>query len=188
MPECALPEEWKKRKHNDWPFFLRWVPRSWNAFGPRCPEGSKGHKRWPPQLVKGRGIARWEAVFKTYHSIVIIPEFINTTIGPDVYNKTWDAIETHQGAPNFGKRVRVKLFKGYGEGLYSPSALQRFSKKGWMKLDPWYVAQWFLIKQKGKELGMGPEEDYFAFNRQGYRPDHNGKYYNWGPMLGLKMD
>ena len=152
------------------------------------PEGSRGYRRWPPRLIKGKGVARWEAKFKKYHSIILIPSFVDITIGPDVYNKEWDAIEKNHGAPDFNKPIKVKLFKGSEEGVYSPSALQRFSKKGWMKLDPWYVAQWYLVKQKGEELGMGPEEDYFAFHRQGYRPDHVDSYYNVGPMLGLKMD
>lgn len=199
MPICALPDQivkdpkgnevnLKDARHWDWPWPLSYVKRSVNAFGPRCPEGSKGYRPWPPQLVKGEGVARWEAKFKTYHSIILIPEFINAEIDAGVYNKTWDAVERNPGAPNFNNRTRVKLFKGRGDNLYSPSALQRFSKKGWMKLSPWYISQWYLLKQMGNELGMGPKEDFFAFHRQGYRPDHVDSYYNWGPMFSLKMD
>lgn len=172
MPECALPEHLKKRKHNDWPFFLRWVPRSLNAFGPRCGEGNKGFLPWPPILISGHGIARWEAT-RPSNSIIEIPALKNITVkGIDIYGKEWDVIERNE-EPR-GREFKITLTTG---GLYSPSAIQEFSDHGWMKLKPEFHARWKkLTKTK------------IYFHRRGYRPDHEDTYYNWGPYWGLEFE
>ena len=175
---CALPDHLKGVLHNDWPWPLSKLERSINAFGPRCPIESPKYRRWPPYLIKGYGVSRWESTGAT--SIIHIPEFDNKKVNSGIYGLTWDAIELNPANENYMKEIKVKL---HGDGEHSPSALQRFSKRGWMKLSPWYVAQWWKIKDMGKG-----KEDYYLFHRQGMRPDHQDKYYNWGPMLGLKMD
>ncbi|HDY90435.1 MAG TPA: hypothetical protein ENH82_20235 [bacterium] len=50
MPDSALPENLWGKKHTDWPFFLRWVPRGWTAF----------KWRMPPKLLIGYNVKIWE--------------------------------------------------------------------------------------------------------------------------------
>lgn len=187
MPRCALPDKivhdpkgnevnLKDARHWDWPWPMSYFKRAINAFGPRCEMGTKGYRAWPPTLVEGYGVARWEYKDGNNHSIIFIPQFANKRITDSVYGKTYEAVEKNQGDD---KWVHVHLSKGSG---YSPSALQRFSMKGYVQLSPWYISQWYKLKTV--ENG----EDYYLFHREGYRPDHNDRYYNWGPMLGLKMD
>jgi len=178
MPRCALPEHLKDKRHTDWVWPLSYIKRSFNAFGPRCEQGTKGFRPWPPTLVEGYGVSRWE-MDGDGHSIIEIPSFSERKINEDVYDRVHDAIEKNPGHPGYDKWHRVRLIKGEG---YSPSALQKFSKKGWMKLEPWYIAQWRHIKK------VEDDEDLVFFHREGYRPDHQDIYYNWGPMLGLHFE
>lgn len=188
MPKCALPNKYiqdpkgrlvnlRNALHWDWPWPLSYIPRHINAFGPNCPVKSFGYKKWPPILIEGFGVARWEA--ENGNSWIEIPEFKHAKITYRIYNNYFEAIERNPGHVNFNQKLNVKLTR---TGIYSPSALQRFSHHGYMKLSPWYVAQWLRIKKRDNK------EDLYLFHREGFRPDHVDQYYNWGPMLGLKMD
>lgn len=194
---CALPDKivtdpkgrkvnLKDAKHWDWPFFLRWIPRSWNATGPRCAGGScecggKGYKAWPPKLVEGFGVSRWEST--EAKSIIEIPDFRNVKIGPDIYGMTFDAVERLKGHPEEGQTHKVtlrweetrftvgQLF--LPQGLYSPSAIQSFSQRGYMVLDPKYKCWW-----QESPFQYGDEEKEALVLASGERPDHLDVYYN----------
>jgi hypothetical protein len=180
--KCALPDHLKEKKHDDWPFFLRWIPRSANVKGPRCGKGSPGYLPWPPLLIEGKGVSRWETDGAT--SIIEIPDLANRTVkGSDVYGQTFSVIERKGGHPQYGQVRDITLSWVEGmeiEGQYSPSAVQKFSREGWMKLDPGYSCGWRQLK-KGKEEPV-------LFWRYGWRPDHLDIYYNFGPFAGLKYE
>lgn len=184
---CALPDHLKERLHNDWPGPLKELPRSLNARGPRCGQGNPGYLPWPPKLVEGFGVARWETDGAT--SIIEIPALANRYVDSSIYGQTFEVIERKPGHPNFGQKWMQTLtwVEGLHEGQYSPSALQKFSIKGWIRLSPDYRSSWKILirrEEPGKETG----EDTVKFSRTGFRPDTLDLYYNFGPMAGLKWE
>jgi hypothetical protein len=201
MPKCALPSHLREKLHNDWPWPLSKLPRSINAFGPRCAGaacecGGKGYRPWPPRLVRGRGVARWENTGAS--SILEIPDLVSREVkAADVYGSTFTAIERNPGHPNFNQAGSVVLswreaavirvtsapagawnFPGLiiEENLYSPSTIQEFSPAGWMELEP-------IFKTWHRDA-FGKTPNY----RIGYRPDHLDGYYNNGPYAGLNFE
>lgn len=190
MPRCALPDHLKDRRHNDWLPGLSWIPRSFNATGPRCGAGNPGYRAWPPRLVEGYGVTRWET--SGADSIIEIPSF-SGDVDANIYGKTVDAREMKPGHPRYGERFRVQIrweplliqtdgsFKPGDLNVYSPSAIQYFSKKGWMRLDPDYCStwNWFWRWPHGEPKGF--------FTRRGHRPDHLDIYYNKSlfPYVGM---
>lgn len=195
---CALPENLKERKHNDWPWPASKIARSWNAYGPRCPNDSEKYRPWPPRLVEGHGVARWES--NLAQSIIEIPALANRTVlGGQVYGREWQAIERNPGRPDFGQQKTVVL--GWREMkwaeivdpasplVYSPSALQKFSPAGWMKLTPDYSTRWKIITRREQPDNV-TGDDTVLFYRRGYRPDHFDVYYNKTILLtaGLRWE
>lgn len=172
MPKSALPEHLKDRLHNDWPWPLSYLPRGISAFGPRCGKGNPGYKPWPPKLVAGKSVTRWES--SGAESRIIIPELNDVKIDPSIYGKTFKAVDQN------GKELTVTLewreltwpFSEADRMMYSPSTIQ-VSKKGWLKMEPSFFVQW-------------DADDYFL--RYGFRPDHLDEYYNWGPYLGRNTE
>ena len=168
MPKCALPDHLREKLHTDWPFFARWIPRGWSAFGPRCGMGNEGYKSWPPVLVRGHGVSRWES--DGAESIIEIPYLSNITVwGSDIYGKTFRVIETNPNNKFFNTEFDLVL--DYKEGLYqktySPSAIQEFSPLGNMHLYPKYECYWKVLSDK------------WTLNvSHGFRPDHVDLYYN----------
>lgn len=206
---CALPPHLRGRRHNDWALG-KFIQRSWNARGPRC--DGEGYLRWPPRLDEGRGVARWESAGG--RSVIFIKGLEEAeVVGSQVYGRAWLAVEMNPGSPRFGKafdvfledprahRVRVtdvytpdgsefgSLRVDCDPDLYSPSALQKFSMRGWMRLDPWYVSYWRVLKRR-EEPGRETGDDTVTFMRSGARPDHVDVYYNCGrfPFVGLKWE
>jgi hypothetical protein len=213
MGKCALPPHLREKLHNDWPWPFKKVSRGWNAYGPRCPEGSKGYLPWPPRLVEGKGIARWEMC---KGSIIDIPDLANITVkGDDIYGNEFMAWERNPGMPNFNKPLKVKLIdpnsvkvtitdsinpdgtytQVVSPNIYCPSALQMFSKKGWIKLNPEYHSTWNILKWrelpwlKAGAIGEAPE-DMVLFKRSKNRPDSEDGYYNRSIIMtvGLKWE
>lgn len=170
----------KPKLHNDWPWPLAKLPRSINAFGPRCPVESGAYRPWPPRLVKGFGVTRWES--NGAASILEVPAFAGRWItAAEVYGKTWPCIERNPGHPDYGQQGTAALsFHAMpwseietGALAYSPSALQEFGPKSWLRMGPFYVAEY----RPGR-----------YFYRVGFRPDHLDVYYNWGPFLGVNVE
>lgn len=179
MPKCALPDHLKEKSHNDWPWPFSKIDRAFSAYGPRCPIGSSGYKSWPPKLIKGKGIVRWENNFA--NSIIYIPALEGKEItGDDVYGKEFEAFETKELKP-----IKVKLDWREltwdeiqsGVQLYFPSALQKYSMEGYLKMSPWYYSQWKILKQR-EFTEKSDGEDTVLFLRMGYRNDALDLYYN----------
>lgn len=191
MSKCALPKHLQDKIHNDWPWPLSHVSRGFNAAGPRCGAGRDGYKSWPPKLIKGRGVCRWES--SGAQSIIYIPEFDGVDIdGSIVYGSRVKALEVNPGHANYGTYKMVEL--NWVESIhsdgsffpqqYSPSAIQYFSKSGHMQLSPNYYSTWRAFDFKDVD-GVGRWSKGF-FYRWGWRPDHLDVYYNWGPFVGLR--
>jgi len=198
MPRCALPDKividpkgnevnLKDARHWDWPWPMCYIKRSLNAFGPRCRGkdcecGGKGFKFWPPILMEGRGVSRWEAVGPG-HSIIYIPALDYKTVKrEDLFGTKFRAIEMNKGLPTHGDVFWVEFKENSLIHKYSPSALQTYSPSGYMELDPPYFSWWKWWSDKDPNQPRGP------FFRWGYRPDHEDWYYNWGPFLGFKPE
>lgn len=173
MPKCALPDHLKNAKHSDWIWPFSRIPRSFNAFGPRCPFKSKGWKPWPPTLVKGYNVTRWENTGAT--SILYFPDLEGQEIDATIYGVTLKGIEEGSGL-----KVKTRLTK---KGDYSPSALQKRSARGYMVLDPFYRTEWRILKRYDDD-----REPLVLWYRIGYRPDHKDKYYNYGPTAGFHFE
>lgn len=201
MSETALPPHLRGKLHGDWLWPFNKISRGWNAAGPRPGPFGPDYLPWPPRLVRGRGVSRWED--PGARSILHIPALDNIEInGDSVYNRSWLATEMAEGHPDFMKAKDVFFppwepanvydmkvnghYVQYCEpGHYSPSALQKFSQKGWMKLEPHYHAKWKVLKKR--ELPLWPEtgEDAVMFYRRGNRPDHVDLYYNTDKMVPI---
>lgn len=197
MSDLALPPHLRGRLHNDWVWPFTKISRGWNAIGPRAPMNADDYAQWPPRLVAGRGVARWESAGG--NSIIHIHGLEKVEItGDKVYGRQWLATEMNPGHPNFMKSQDVmlphwaparvwdepdparpgKFIQKIDVDQYSPSALQKFSSRGWMKLSPSYHSEWRVFKKR--ELPNWPEtgDDTVAFLRRGNRPDHVDLYYN----------
>lgn len=179
MPKCALPDHLKEKLHSDWIWPLSKIPRAANAKGPRCGIGNNGYLPWPPKLIEGLGVTRWESNEST--SIIQIPDFLGYIKSDDIYGKTFDVIERKEGHADYGKVFKVTLkwtevtYNGstFSPQQYHPSAIQSFSNKGFMKCDPYYYSSW---------------RNKVYFFRYGWRPDSLDVYYNWGPYLGINYE
>lgn len=195
MSDRALPPHLRGRLHGDWIWPLNKISRGWNAYGPRVSRSAPDFLPWPPRLVAGKSVCRWETAGG--NSIILIAGLDNVEVTyDDVYGRRWLATEMNPGHPNFMKSEDIflphweeslvwdeepingpakQMIKG---DFYSPSALQKFSKRGWMSLYPFYHTEWNVLKKR--ELPVWPEtgEDTVIFWRRGYRPDHVDLYYN----------
>jgi len=202
---CVLPDHLrnyngtgKVKLHTDWPPPLNKIPRSWNVRGPRCkglmqcPDcPGLGYASWPPKLMRGKGVTRWETAGAT--SIIYIPSLEEKEIDESFYGTKILAWETKPDHPNFRKKgiVHITYKKGdQSPGTYSPSALQRWSPSGFLNLEPSYYSTWKVIKKREHPFTETEKtgENIVAFFRSGFRPDHKDIYYNDGPMTGFHMD
>jgi len=131
-------------------------------------------------------------------SIIEIPALARVEVrGEDIYGVEFEAIERNMG-PNFGKVFKVRLqdprevwgkvqvidtpvagghIQTITPNIYSPSALQKFSRTGYIKMEPSYSSWWKVLKRR-EEPGNVTGEDTVLFYRSGYRPDHLDGYYN----------
>lgn len=214
---CAMPPHLRGRVHNDWPWPANKILRSANVRGPRCGPGAEGYEAWPPRLVEGHGVARWES--DGGDSIIYIPALVGRTVSAgDVYDRVWEAVEMNPGREDFLLRKSVRLYwrpatvwdepNGDGTfgqrttgGMYSPSALQKFSRSGWMRAHPKYYTSWHVLRWRefpalieGRVAEYEAAADTVLFFRTGWRPDHVDCYYNGdlagvpAPMAGLHWE
>lgn len=192
--------------HTDWPWLANKIPRSWNARGPRAKLDSPGYAEWPPKLVEGFDVTRFENAGAS--SILWIPGLARRHVSAnDIYGKTHRVTEMNPGHPEFMKdreytfpawrpsavwEVPTGEVDQWGVPVlrtvvspndYSPSALQKFSMgSGFMNLDPKYTLRWKVLSKREwpwKADGMGPDgEDRVLMYRDHFRPDHLDIYYN----------
>jgi len=168
----CLPHKMWNMRHDDhlWPWCHNW--RGDDAYGWRAGEGHKKYFPRIPQLVEGRGIARWMTT--NDKSILEIPAFAD-------YQKTWtpdnlpDEIHgiERQGGPNFGKEIilpKAEFLK-----VYAPSSLQKFSNKSWLKRFPYHVSYHRMIKKR-EILHTDSPPDIVYFWRYGWRWDSYDEY------------
>jgi hypothetical protein len=155
---------------------------------------------WPPRLVEGKGVSRWELAGGG--SVIWIPALDTRRVKyEDVYGKKWDVVEMNPGDERFGKLREVYIphweEATYTEGVamlpnnYSPSALQKFSKEGFLKMSPSYTAHWWRNKNavEGRPLMDVVRQDRsVVFVRHSWRPDHLQFYFNFGPYAGLRWE
>lgn len=188
--QCALPDHLKDKKHDDWLPGLRWIPRAWNVKGPRCWVESSGYKAWPPKLIEGKGVVRWETEFA--ESRVYIPILSHAYVNRDIYGTRFRAYEEDTGEEKWVTiEDKTLTWREIEEGkrTYSPSAVQKYSLEGWMKLDCGYKARWNMLVQKEFVGKRHPDnEDFVFFYRRGWRPDHLDVYYNKGFYVGLHWE
>lgn len=165
---CALPDHLKGRLHNDWPPLLNRIPRSFSARGPRCPGqscecGGKGYLPWPPKLVEGFDVTRWEwCDLEGNRKEVYISNFYKTRIDKEIYKSQWKTINLETGGI-----ITIDLNDNWW-----PSVIPTKSEYGWLKLDPDFYCQW----------RTKPSWRKFYF-RYGARPDFDF-YYSMGPYGG----
>lgn len=176
----ALPAHLREKRHNDWIWPMSKIRRSWNARGPRVGVLKPGYLQWPPKLIEGRGVTRWENDGAS--SIIEIPA-LERKVTSDVYGEVFRAYEKNEGNPFYGKSFDVLIeYKINGTGKdgeiksdtlnYSPSALQKFSDGGYMILSPTYKTWHKSLFGKSPNYGVG------------WRPDHVDIYYNFRHFYG----
>lgn len=187
MADCALPLHLRGKTHSDWLLF-KWVSRGFNAKGPRCGAGNPGYLSWPPRILGGKGVVRWESNFAK--SRIYIPDLAGVEANDSIYGKRFMGIEEDSG-----KELQVKLEWREqtweeierGDLIYSPSALQKFSNEGVLRLEQGYYSKWKILKQREFPT-MNEGEDTVLFFRNGWRPDHLDLYWNKGPAIGLHWE
>lgn len=177
---AALPHKLWNMRHDDynWPSCHGW--RGDNAKGPRAGVGHDKYFPPLPQLVEGRGIARWMTVGDT--SILEIPLFKD-------YEVTWttstipneiEVIERRKGNPNDGKTFTIT--KEYLLRNYAPSPLQKFSDKSYLEVYPYHKSYHIMLNKNENIYGEGPDDDVY-FWRYGWRWDSYDSYYIKGAFF-----
>ena len=139
---CVLPDKIITRKgkkvnvkdhvHDDWPWPFNKVPRSMTTRGPRCKGkececGGEGYMTWPPKLIRGHNVTRWES--DGADSIIEIHALRDRTVDYDyVYGRSFLVTEWNPGNKNFGKKgwITIDWKEGMNvPGQYHPSAVQK---------------------------------------------------------------
>ena len=195
MPKCALPDKivtnkdgekvnLKDRLHDDWIWPLSKISRGWNAKGPRCGEGNPGYKKWPPRLVEGKSVVRWQK--SGDKGEILIPSFNEKYLTSEfVTDLKVLAVDVDSDSITFMEQAFVNL------NDYIPSTIQKYgSTKGWMKLDCGFQCGWRMIRRR-EMPGKTKEqtgEDLVWYWRFGWRPDILDEYYNYGPYAGLNWN
>jgi len=171
---AALPHKIWNMRHDDnpWPSCHNW--RGDDAYGPRAGVVHDKYFHPLPQLVKGRGIARWMTCGDT--SVLEIPLFKD-------YSVTWttstipneiEVIERQCGSVNYGSTFTIT--KQDLLSNYAPSPLQKFSDKSYLETYPTHKSYHIMLKKNEDYCGDGPDDDVY-FWRSGWRWDSFDSYY-----------
>jgi len=170
---AALPHKLWNMRHDDhpWPFSRRY--RGADAIGWRAGMDHVKFADKLPELVKGRGIARWMSEGdKSILEIDLFKDYKNIWTPENIPNKV-EAVERQAGA-KFGEKYNITkedLFY-----YYAPSSLQKFSKKSKLLRDPYHYSWHRMIKKREKYHG-DYEPDTVAFYRFGARWDSGDGYF-----------
>lgn len=171
---CALPHKmWNMRSDDQvWPLCYRW--RGDSAYGYRAGEGHAKFMPELPQLVEGRGIARWMARHDT--SVVEVPEFADyrQIWRPDNLPQVIEFYERKGENPHFGQKLTMP--KEEFLATYSPTPLQKFSKRSKLLLDPHHYS-WHRMIQQNEHYTGDDFPDWVVFYRIGARMDSFDSYY-----------
>lgn len=175
---AAIPHKiWNMRQDDHgWPKCQSF--RGDNAKGPRAGEGHDKYLPPLPQLVKGRGIARWMSRGDT--SVIEIPLFkdYSVTWTTSTIPATLEVVNRKCGDPNFGEVYT--LTKEQLLASYAPSPLQKFSDKSYLETYPTHKSYHLIFKKNEDYCGKpnGPDDVYFW--RIGWRWDSYDDYYKEG--------
>jgi hypothetical protein len=171
----ALPHKMWNMRHDDhgWPGCKMW--RGTDAYGPRAGVGHPKYFPPLPQLVKGRGIARWMTVADT--SIIEIPLFkdYSVTWTTSTIPATIEVIERKCGANNFGETYTIT--KEQLLSNYAPSPLQKFSDKSYLETWPTHKSYHNMLEKKEGYCDKDEGADSVYFYRYGWRWDSYDNYY-----------
>jgi len=172
---AALPHKLWNMRHDDheWPSCQNW--RGDDAYGYRAGEGHDKYFPRLPQLIKGRGVARWMTPGDT--SIIEIPLFKDysviwtTSTIPD----TVEVTERRCGKSNYGQTFT--LTKEELLSQYAPSPIQQFSDKSYVMTYPLHTSYHVMIKRKEEYCDPRDVADDVYFWRYGWRWDSYDEYY-----------
>jgi len=186
---AALPHKlWNMRADDQvWPLCKTF--RGESAYGHRAGEDHSKYFPKLPELVEGRGIARWMSAGD--HSVLYIPVFKD-------FSNTWridnipfklEVKECNPGNLEFGK-----LFEISRESLlqnYAPSSIQKFSHKSYLKRFPYHVSSHIMINQREipgfSQSNTGNDSVFFW--RAGWRWDSLDSYFiRNGFFAGLRWN
>ena len=182
----ALPHKLWNMLHDDllWPRCRSW--RGDDAYGYRAGEGHPKYMPELPKLVEGRGIARWMA--KGDSSVAEVLQFADyrTLWTEDNMPEIIEFFERKYGHPDFGKQLR--LAKKNFLKMYSPSSLQKFSKRSYLLREPYHYSKHIMVQKN--ELYEGKyKPDWVFFYRRGWRWDsYDGYMVKNGFYVGLRWN
>lgn len=157
-PNSALPKNLQGKKHDDWFWFFKYIPRGWNAFK---------LQRWlPPMLVVGYNVKTWETGDNGDLSTYVYPfgkKLVVWKNQPFMYNHKYGAtaIQKVLGTWKFSFHISYPL------GIH-------FTIKLWKYKEP-----------TEHELARGYDGVRIIYGRFGLRWDSYDAYYNAGLFLGL---
>lgn len=176
---AALPHKLWNMRHddNEWPSCHKF--RGEDAFGPLAGEGHDKYLPPLPQLVKGRGIARWMS--SGDKKLIEIPLFkdYDVTWTPENIPATIEIVDRKCGSVTYGSTTTITKQELFAE--YAPSPLQKFSDKSWLETYPYHVSYHIMFKKNEPYCGGKPEgPDKVYFWRYGWRWDSLDNYYNKG--------
>ena len=170
---AALPHKMWNMRHDDWLWPRCHAWRGDDAYGYRALEGHPKYMPELPQLVEGRGIARW--ISNGDASVVEVPKLTDydTLWTPDKLPEVVEFLERKPENPEFGKLQR--WLKKKFLRVYAPSSLQKYSKRSYLLRDPHHVSYSYIIQKNEQYSGDYPP-DWVAFYRRGDRWDSNDGY------------
>jgi len=172
----VLPHKMWNMRHDDWPINKKaW--RGDDARGSRAPLGHYKNQVKVPVFIEGRGVARWMTPGDT--SVVEVPAFADygKLLTVATMPRLVVCIERNPGSPDFGRTRTFKLPDFLRE--YGPTALQKFSKRSYLKRFPHHVSYSYVITNR-EIVGVSKSltgADTVAFWRSGARWDSLDKYF-----------
>jgi len=187
----ALPHKMWNMRHDDWLWPRSYAWRGDDAYGSRAPEGHPKHMPELPQLVEGRGIARWMAAGDA--SVVEVPELAD-------YRKVWTPDNLPEIIEFWERRPGHKdFYEGHDRGrlirwakknflrTYAPSSLQKFSKRSLLIRNPYHFSRHIMVHKN--ELFTGDyKPDWVFLYRRGWRWDSYDGYMKKGFYTGLRWN
>lgn len=172
---AALPHKLWNMRHDDheWPGCKQW--RGVDAKGPRAGVGHDKYFPTLPQVIIGRGIARWMTAGDT--SIIEIYSFKDYSIDwtTSTIPLMIDVVERKPGHPEFG--LVKTITKEYLLSNYAPSPLQKFSDKSYLETYPPHKSYHIMFEKRETYDGKPNGPDSVYFYRYGWRWDSFDSYY-----------
>lgn len=155
MPDSALPENLKGKKHKDWIFPFNLIPRGWTAF----------KWRMPPILLIGYNVKTWETADAGDHGTVIYP-----------FGKGWVCWKNRigvQGTKKYGPATIQKILGQWTGSFHISYPLGiHFTIKLWKKKKP-------SKDDLERGIAQGYDQTIIIYGRFGARWDSYDSYYQF---------